>query len=620
MNIINIPIKNIRNFAIIAHIDHGKSTLSDRIIEICEGLTQREMKQQVLDSLDVERERGITVKAQTVSLQYKYDDDIYLLNLIDTPGHVDFNNEVRRSLKACEGVLVLVDASQGVEAQTIANVYHAVDENLIILPVLNKVDLPSAQPDVVREQIFDLLGIHDDAVEISAKSGLGVKDLIHTLIEKIPSPICKITNDQKDISQKMQLTTCGENLKALLIDSWYDDYLGVVLMVRVLEGAIFTKMNIKMLQKNAFYTVESLGIFNPKKVILQKLTTGMVGFIVANIRNIQDCIIGDTITTEGSNVEPLPGFKVMSPVVFCGIYPIDADEYNELKSALEKLKLHDSSLSISSAYLPALGSGFRCGFLGLLHLEVIQERLLNEFDLQITITSPNVLYKVYTNSGEMLIDHPSSMPEMHRVEYIEEPWVNMQILVHESYIGSVIQLCEDRRGVQKELKYIQSININRVMLIYELPLANVIFDFHDKLKSLTKGYGSFEYENSEYKKGDIVPLSILIDGEREDSLAVMIHRDSARKYGQWVCATLKDSIDRQLFKVIIQAAIGGTIIARETVSPLRKDVTAKCYGGDITRKRKLLEKQKAGKKRMKEYMSGKVAIPHKAILKILRRS
>jgi len=600
LNQVENKIHMIRNFAIIAHIDHGKSTLSDRIISICGGLEDREMKEQVLDSLEVERQRGITVKAQAVSLKYKD----YTLNLIDTPGHVDFSYEVKRSLSACEGAIVLVDATQGIQAQTLANVRVALEKNLVLVPVLNKVDLPSADPDGVAKQIRELLGIEMQPMQVSAKTGVGVLELLDRIIETVPSP-----------SGLIDLPFQG-----WIIDSWYDQHVGIVALVKLANGSITPKSRIAFLSNGKQYRIDSLGVFTPKKQVLEQLDTGMTGYIIANIRDIKDCSPGDTICLAGSETEPLPGFVKMKPCVFCGIFPVNQDSYNQLKLSLEKLQLNDGALSVQSSNIPVLGSGFRCGFLGLLHLEVVQQRLVEEFDVDIVTTAPGVFYKVYTYKGEELfIEHPSSLPDMSQVDYISEPWAAVNIFIENKYIGDVIELCKSKRGVEADENqgYLEQISEGRYIVKYYMPLSEIIYDFHDKLKSITQGYGSFDYELSDYREGDIVPLSIIVQGKEVEPLATMIHRSKAPSYGRWVCEQLRESIDRHLFPIAVQAAIGGKIIARETVPAMRKDVTAKCYGGDITRKRKLLEKQKAGKKRMTKLMMGSVSIDLKKVRSIL---
>ena len=596
-------VKNIRNFSIIAHIDHGKSTLADRMIEICGGLEKREMREQVLDSMDIERERGITIKAQTVKLEYEaLDHNKYTLNLIDTPGHVDFTYEVSRSLSACEGSVLVVDASQGVEAQTLANVYQAIDCNHEIIVVLNKVDLPAADPDTVKKQIEDVIGLDtSDAVMVSAKSGLNVRDVLEAIVHKLPAPKPK-NNDGK--------------LCALLIDSWYDKYLGVIILVRVFDGAIRPGMKIRMIATGAVYTVESVGYFCPKKTIAQELSEGDVGFITASIKELADCQVGDTITDDKQPCQtPLTGFKPSVPVVFCGIFPVDTSEFDKLKESIAKLHLNDASFVYEIETSAALGFGFRCGFLGLLHLEIIQERLDTEFGIDIITTAPSVVYHVFLTNGQMLeLHNPAEMPDPVKIDHVEEPWVIATIIVPDEYLGSVLALCEDKRGEQINLKF----HGNRAIVQYNLPLNEIVFDFYDRLKSVTKGYASFDYSVGEYKFGDLVKVNILVNGEPVDSLSMIIHKSKAEKRGRALCVRLKDLIPRQLFKIAIQAAIGGTIIARETVSAFRKDVTAKCYGGDITRKRKLLEKQKEGKKRMRQF--GNVEIPQSAFIEALKIS
>lgn len=588
----------IRNFAIIAHIDHGKSTLSDRIIVSCGGLAEREMKAQVLDSLAVERERGITVKAQAVSLNYKE----YTLNLIDTPGHVDFSYEVRRSLSACEGAIVLVDATQGVQAQTLANVRTAVENQLFLIPVLNKIDLPSAEPEHVEEQIKTLLEIDTPALKISSKTGQGIPELIDTIIKLVPPP--------KDNPQLP--------LQILVVDSWYDQHVGIVILARIMNGSISNRMRIQFMSNGKQYRVDSVGVFTPKKKPLDELTAGMTGYIIANIRDIKDCSPGDTIAEDGVPCKALPGFIKMNQCVFCGIYPSSKDDYNQLKASLEKLQLNDGGLSIQSSNIPVLGSGFRCGFLGLLHLEVVQQRLVQEFNVEIITTVPGVFYKVRTRKGEeMDIEHPSMLPDMSQVEYIAEPWAIVNVFTDSDYLGAVIELCKHRRAVEIENDYMKQISDRRYILKYRMPLSEIIYDFHDSIKSITHGYGSFDYELSDYLPGDIVPLRLLVQGGEIEPLATMIHRSKAESYGRWMCEQLKESIDRHLVAIAIQAAIGGKIIARETVPALRKDVTAKCYGGDISRKRKLLEKQKAGKKRMSKLTVGNVEVDLAKVKNIL---
>ena len=594
--------KNIRNFSIIAHIDHGKSTLADRIIEMCGGLEKREMKDQVLDSMDIERERGITIKAQTVRLEYKsVDGNKYVLNLIDTPGHVDFAYEVSRSLSACEGSLLVVDASQGVEAQTLANVYQAIDCNHEIVVVLNKIDLPAADPESVKKQIEDVIGIDaSDAIQVSAKTGLGVRDVLEAIIHKLPAP-------KESVSDK---------LCALLVDSWYDQYLGVVILVRIIDGILKPGMKIKMMSTGSQHVVDNVGYFLPKKTMTDQLSAGEVGFITASIKDVSDCKVGDTITSEKNPCEfPLKGFKPSVPVVFCGIFPIDASDFERLKESFAKLHLNDASFSFEMETSAALGFGFRCGFLGLLHLEIIQERLEREFNLDIITTSPSVIYKIHMTSGELIYLHnPAEMPEVVKIDHIEEPWIRATIIVPDNYLGSVLALCEDKRGEQVDIHFIG----NRAIVQYNLPLNEVVFDFYDKLKSATKGYASFEYHTTDYREGDLVKVSILVNAEPVDALSMIIHRTKAEKRGRALCVRLKDLIPKQLFKIAIQAAIGGKVIARETVSAYRKDVLAKCYGGDVSRKRKLLEKQKEGKKRMRQF--GNVEIPQKAFIEALKIS
>jgi GTP-binding protein LepA len=591
---------HIRNFAIIAHIDHGKSTLADRLIQRCGGLTAREMKEQVLDSMDIERERGITIKAQTVRLNYTAKSgEVYQLNLMDTPGHVDFAYEVSRCLAACEGSLLVVDASQGVEAQTLANVYQAIEHSHEIVPVLNKIDLPAAEPERIRQQIEDVIGLDaSDAVLISAKTGLGIDDVLEALVNRLPPP----KGDR------------NAPLKAMLIDSWYDPYLGVIVLVRVHDGVLKSKLKIRMLQTGATHDVEQVGIFTPKIEQVSELGPGEVGFITAGIKHVADCQVGDTITEERrQTTTPLPGFKPSVPVVFCGLFPIDAADYERLRDSLAKLRLNDASFQYEPETSAALGFGFRCGFLGLLHLEIIQERLDREFDLDLITTAPSVVYRVHLTDGTMKeLHNPADMPETMRIEKIEEPWIRATILVPDEHLGAILKLCEERRGEQVELTYAGS----RAMLVYRLPLNEVVFDFYDRLKSVSRGYASFDYQIDEYREGDLVKLSILVNAEPVDALACIVHRNYAEQRGRALCTRLKELIPRQLFKIAIQAAIGGKVIARETVSALRKDVTAKCYGGDVSRKRKLLDKQKEGKKRMRQY--GNVEIPQSAFLAALK--
>ncbi|MDR3224034.1 MAG: translation elongation factor 4 [Holosporales bacterium] len=593
---------NIRNFSIIAHIDHGKSTLADRIIEICGGLDKREMKAQVLDSMDIERERGITIKAQAVRLNYvALDGNEYILNLIDTPGHVDFAYEVSRSLTACEGSILVVDVSQGVEAQTLANVYQAIDCNHEIVPVLNKIDLPAADIDATKKQIEDVIGLDtSDSIAISAKSGEGVKDVLEAIVHKLPAP------------KKSE----SDRLCALLVDSWYDQYLGIVILVRIFDGEIRAGIKMKMLSTGATYVIDNVGYFLPKKTMTDKLTTGEVGFITASIKDISDCQVGDTITDEKRPCEKaLKGFKPSIPVVFCGIFPVDASEFEKLKEGLQKLHLNDSSFSFETETSAALGFGFRCGFLGLLHLEIIQERLDREFNIDIIMTAPSVIYHVFLTNGDVMdLHNPAEMPDIVKIDKMEEPWIKATIIVPEAYIGNVLALCEDKRGEQIDIHFMST----RAVVTYSLPLNEIVFDFYDRLKSATKGYASFDYQPTEYRDGDLVKVAILVNSEPVDALSMIVHRGKAEKRGRALCLKLKDLIPKQLFKVAIQAAIGGKVIARETVSALRKDVLAKCYGGDITRKRKLLDKQKEGKKRMRQF--GDVEIPQKAFIEALKIS
>lgn len=595
-------ISNIRNFAIIAHIDHGKSTLADRLIQVCGGLMEREMKEQVLDNMDIERERGITIKAQTVRLKYTAaDGEDYILNLIDTPGHVDFSYEVSRSLAACEGALLVVDATQGVEAQTLANVYLAIENDLEIIPILNKADLPAAEPDRVKEQIEDVIGIDtSDALLISAKTGMGVPDVLEAIVKKMPPPKGDPTAP----------------LKALLVDSWYDAYLGVMTLVRVYEGTLKRGMRLKLMQEESIHQADQVGVFTPKPTKIDTLGPGEVGYMTAAIKTVADTSVGDTITEDKRPTsEPLTGFKPSIPVVFCGLFPTDASEYEDLREALAKLHLNDGSFHYEAESSAALGFGYRCGFLGLLHLEIVQERLEREFDLDLITTSPSVVYKVYMNDGTMKeLHNPVDMPDPVYINYIEEPLIKAAIMVPDEYLGSVLSLCEERRGVQQELTYVG----DRAMVVYTLPLNEVVFDFYDRLKSVSRGYASFDYELIGYAEGDLSKVSILVNAEPVDALSFIAHRSHAESRGRQVCEKLKDLIPRQLFKIAIQAAIGGKVIARETVSAMRKDVTAKCYGGDITRKKKLLEKQKKGKKRMRQI--GNVEIPQSAFLAALKTS
>jgi GTP-binding protein LepA len=590
----------IRNFSIIAHIDHGKSTLADRLIQVTGGLTSREMKDQVLDSMDIERERGITIKAQTVRLEYQAQDGkTYVLNLMDTPGHVDFGYEVSRCLAACEGALLVVDASQGVEAQTLANVYQAIDAGLEIVPVLNKIDLPAAEPDRVKQQIEDVIGLDaSDAIPISAKTGLNIDLVLEAVVSRLPPP-------------KGQL---GGSLKALLIDSYYDAYLGVVVLVRVIDGELKKGQKIRMMATDAVYQVEQIGVFTPKKIPVEKLGPGDIGYITAQIKQVADTQVGDTITDERNGTPvPLPGFKKAQQVVFCGLFPVDAAQFEDLRDALGKLHLNDASFTYETESSAALGFGFRCGFLGLLHLEIVRERLEREFNLDLITTAPSVIYHVYLKNGAMReLHNPADMPDMVQIDRIEEPWIKATILVPDEYLGAVLKLCEDRRGRQVELTYAGS----RAMLVYMLPLNEVVFDFYDRLKSVSRGYASFDYHIEKYEEGDLVKMSILVNEEPVDALSMIVNRQRAEGRGRAMCEKLKDLIPRHMFKIPIQAAIGGKVIARETLSALRKDVTAKCYGGDITRKRKLLDKQKEGKKKMRQF--GKVDIPQEAFIAALK--
>ncbi len=591
---------HIRNFSIIAHIDHGKSTLADRLIQTCGGLSAREMKEQVLDSMDIERERGITIKAQTVRLAYKAKNgETYQLNLMDTPGHVDFAYEVSRCLAACEGSLLVVDASQGVEAQTLANVYQAIDNNHEIVPVLNKIDLPAAEPARIKQQIEDVIGIDaSQAVEISAKTGLNIGEVLEAVVERLPPP----KGDE------------SAPLKAMLIDSWYDAYLGVIILVRVVDGKLKAKQEIKMMSTGATSEVERVGVFTPKPETVPDLGPGEVGFITAGIKAVADCKIGDTITEERRPAAAaLPGFKPSVPVVFCGLFPVDAADFESLRDSLAKLHLNDASFHYEMETSAALGFGFRCGFLGLLHLEIVQERLEREFNLDLITTAPSVVYKIHMIDGTMLEMHnPADMPDVVKIDRIEEPWIKATILVPDEYLGAILKLCEERRGIQTDLTYAGS----RAMVVYKLPLNEVVFDFYDRLKSVSRGYASFDYHLEDYQEGDLVRLNILVNGDPIDALSCIVHRSQAETRGRALCVKLKDLIPRQLFKIAVQAAIGGKVIARETISALRKDVTAKCYGGDITRKRKLLEKQKEGKKRMRQY--GNVEIPQSAFIAALK--
>ena len=593
-------LSHIRNFSIIAHIDHGKSTLADRLIQTCGGLTDREMQDQVLDSMELERERGITIKAQTVQLKYIANDgQEYELNLIDTPGHVDFTYEVSRSLAACEGALLVVDATQGVEAQTLANVYLALENDLEIIPVLNKVDLPASDPERVKAQIEEVIGLDaSNAIEISAKTGLGVPEVLEAVVKQMPPPVGEV----------------DEPLQALLVDSWYDQYLGVVTLVRVINGEVKKGMRIRMMANGAAYEVDEVGVFTPKQTKRDRLGPGELGYISASIKAVADCSVGDTITNDRKPAnKPLAGFKPNLPVVFCGLFPADAADFESLRESLAKLRLNDASFEFETESSAALGFGFRCGFLGLLHLEIIQERLDREFDLDLIATSPSVVYRVHMQNGELIeLHNPADMPDVTKIQMIEEPWITATIMLPDEYLGGVIKLCEERRGIQKELTYVGE----RAMLVYRLPLNEVVFDFYDRLKSISRGYASFDYQIDGYEEGNLVKMSILVNNEPVEALAAIVHRSQAEARGRALCTRLKELIPRQLFKIAVQAAIGGKVIARETVSAMRKDVTAKCYGGDITRKKKLLEKQKKGKKRMKQV--GQVSIPQEAFLAVLK--
>jgi GTP-binding protein LepA len=591
---------HIRNFSIIAHIDHGKSTLADRLIQVTGGLSAREMKDQVLDSMDIERERGITIKAQTVRLDYTAKNgESYVLNLMDTPGHVDFAYEVSRCLAACEGALLVVDASQGVEAQTLANVYQAIDANLEIVPVLNKIDLPAAEPERVRQQIEDVIGLDaSDAIPISAKTGLNIEGVLEAIVHRLPPP----RGDRE------------APLKALLVDSWYDAYLGVVVLVRVVDGEMKKGQRVRMMAADAVYQVERVGVFTPKQVTVESLGPGEVGFITAAIKEVADTQVGDTITDERKGTDsPLPGFKPAQQVVFCGLFPVDAALFEDLREALGKLHLNDASFTYEMETSAALGFGFRCGFLGLLHLEIVRERLTREFQLELIATAPSVIYRIHLTDGSMKeLHNPADMPDPVYIEQIEEPWIKATILVPDEHLGAVLKLCEDRRGRQIELTYAGS----RAMVVYRLPLNEVVFDFYDRLKSVSRGYASFDYHIEGYEEGDLVKMSILVNAEPVDALSMIVNRARAEARGRAMCEKLRELIPRHLFQILVQAAIGGRIIARETIKALRKDVTAKCYGGDITRKRKLLDKQKEGKKKMRQF--GKVDIPQEAFIAALK--
>ncbi len=590
----------IRNFSIIAHIDHGKSTLSDRLIQLCGNVADRDMSDQILDSMDIEKERGITIKAQTVRLDYKYKDGkTYQLNLMDTPGHVDFAYEVSRSLAACEGAILVVDASQGVEAQTLANVYQALDNNLEILPVLNKVDLPAADVDRVKLQIEDVIGLDaSDAVGVSAKTGLNVAAVLEAIVERLPAP----------------KGTRNAPLKASLIDSWYDTYLGVVVLVRVRDGVLKKGARVRLMNADAVYGIERVGIFRPKQEMLSELGPGEVGFFTAGIKQVADTRVGDTITDEkGGLTEALPGFKPVQPVVFCGLFPVDAADFEDLREAMGKLRLNDASFSFEMETSAALGFGFRCGFLGLLHLEIITERLDREFNMDLITTAPSVIYKLAMKDGsEIDMHNPADMPDVVKIDHLKEPWISATILVPDEYLGAVLKLCQDRRGRQTQLTYAGS----RAMVVYDLPLNEVVFDFYDRLKSISRGYASFDYKITGYEENDLVKLSVLVNSEPVDALSMIVHRTRAESRGRSMCEKLKELIPPHMFQIPVQAALGGKVIARETIRALRKDVIAKCYGGDISRKRKLLDKQKAGKKKMREF--GKVEIPQEAFIAALK--
>jgi GTP-binding protein LepA len=592
--------ENIRNFSIIAHIDHGKSTLADRLIQVTGGLSDREMQEQVLDNMELERERGITIKAQTVRLDYTAaDGELYHLNLIDTPGHVDFAYEVNRSLAACEGSLLVVDASQGVEAQTLANVYQAIEVDHEILPVLNKIDLPAAEPERVKQQVEDVIGLDtENALEISAKTGIGIDTVLEAIVTQLPPP----------------LGAPDAPLKAMLVDSWYDPYLGVVVLVRVIDGVMKKGQKVRMMSNGASYLLDRVGVFRPKQESVAQLGPGEIGFFTAAIKEVADTRVGDTVTDDRQPCEvPLEGFKPSQPVVFCGLFPVDSSEFEDLRDAMGKLRLNDASFEFEMETSAALGFGFRCGFLGLLHLEIIRERIEREFGIDLITTAPSVVYHLHMNDGEMIEMHnPADMPDVVKIEHIEEPWIKASILVPDEYMGAVLKLCEDRRGRQLNMSYAGS----RAMLEYALPLNEVVFDFYDRLKSATKGYASFDYSVTGYEQGDLVKMSILVNAEPVDALSTIVHRERAENRGRAMCERLKDLIPRHLFKIPVQAAIGGKIIARETIAALRKDVTAKCYGGDATRKRKLLDKQKEGKKKMRQF--GKVDIPQDAFISALK--
>jgi len=594
------PLKNIRNFSIVAHIDHGKSTLADRLIQNTGALEEREMKEQLLDNMDIERERGITIKAQTVRLEYDAaDGEHYVLNLIDTPGHVDFAYEVNRSLAACEGSLLVVDAAQGVEAQTLANVYQAIEVDHEIVPVINKIDLPAAEPERVQQQIEDVIGLDaSNAVMISAKTGIGINEVLEAIVTRLPAP-----EGDPDAP-----------LKAMLVDSWYDAYLGVIVLVRVIDGTIKKGQKVRMMATGAVYELDRVGVFTPKLIQTNEMGPGEIGFITASIKEVADTNVGDTITDDRRPCEKaLPGFRPAQPVVFCGLFPVDANDFEDLRAAMGKLRLNDASFSFEMETSAALGFGFRCGFLGLLHLEIIQERLSREFDLDLIATAPSVVYELQmTDGSEMQLHNPADMPDVVKIDEIREPWIKATILTPDDYLGAILKLCQERRGIQTNLTYVG----NRAMVEYDLPLNEVVFDFYDRLKSISKGYASFDYTLSDYREGDLVKMSILVNEEPVDALSMLVHRSAAEARGRVMCEKLKELIPQHLFKIPIQAAIGGRVIARETISALRKDVTAKCYGGDATRKRKLLEAQKKGKKKMRQF--GKVEIPQEAFIQALK--
>jgi len=594
------PLSHIRNFSIVAHIDHGKSTLADRLIQQTNTVAERDMKEQLLDSMDIERERGITIKAQTVRIDYTAaNGEAYVLNLIDTPGHVDFAYEVSRSMRAVEGSLLVVDSTQGVEAQTLANVYHAIDADHDIVPVFNKIDLPASDVDRVAEQVEDVIGIDaSGAIAVSAKTGQGIAEVLEAIVQHLPAP----------------KGDADAPLKAMLVDSWYDPYLGVVVLVRIMDGVLRRGDQIRMMQTGAKYGVDTIGVFRPAMQKVEALGPGEIGFITASIKQVRDTKVGDTITHEKKGAEtPLPGFKPSQPVVFCGLFPVDSAEFEDLRDAIDKLALNDASFSFEMETSAALGFGFRCGFLGLLHLEVIRDRIEREYDIELITTAPSVIYHIYMKDGSKVdLHNPADMPDMSLVDHLEEPRIKATILVPDEYLGDVLKLCQDRRGIQMDLTYAGS----RAMVVYDLPLNEVVFDFYDRLKSVTKGYASFDYQMEGYREDNLVKMSILVNDEPVDALSMMVHRDRAEMRGRAMCEKLKDLIPRHMFKIPIQAAIGGKVIARETLSALRKDVTAKCYGGDATRKKKLLEKQKAGKKKMRQF--GKVDIPQEAFISALK--